>query len=167
VNASDANTTFARRTASYVGGRPRVIRLAINSKELMVAGRFDHWLPVAMEGNGAESAAQLFFDITGMARRPDDEELFSFEATKVKRAGDLAFIATGTLRQGETERTVEAVIQTPMAHTPFLAITFPLEQSAFPEIWADLAALVAGPRPEGGVQMTPRAWLRVPTLATA
>jgi hypothetical protein len=167
VNASDANTTVARRTASYVGGRPRVIRLAINSKELMVAGRFDHWVPVAMEGNGAEGAAQLFFDVTGMARRADDEELFSFESTEVKRVGDLAFVARGTLRQGETERVVDAVVQTPMAHTPFLAITFPLDQAAFPEIWGDLAALVAGGRNDGALQITPRAWLRVPALAAA
>jgi hypothetical protein len=167
VNASDANTTVARRTASYVGGRPRVIRLAINSKQLMVAGRFDHWVPVAMEGNGAETAAQVLFDVTGMAGRAEDEELFSFEATEVKRVGDLAFVAKGTLRQGETERTVDVVVQTPMAHTPFVALTFPLEQSAFPEIWADLAALVAGTRNDGQIQMTPRAWLTAPALATA
>jgi hypothetical protein len=165
VNASDANTTLARRSTPYVGGSPHVIRLAITSKDLMVAGRFDHWLPVAMEGDGAEGAAQIFFDVTGMARNPEDAELFSFESTKVKRLGDLAFVATGTLKVGEVERSVEAMVQTPLAHTPFVAITFPLDQAAFPEIWGDLSALVTGRA--DGTQMSPRAWLKAPTLAAA
>jgi hypothetical protein len=166
VNASDANTTVARRSASYVGGKPHVIRLSISSKDLMLDGRFDHWVPVAMEGDGAEGAAQLFFDVTGMAGRGEEDELFSFESTKVKRLGELAFVATGLLRQGEVERTVDAVVQTPLAHTPFFAITFPLDQAAFPDVWGDLSALVSV-RTEGGTQMTPRAWLRAPALASA
>jgi hypothetical protein len=166
VNASDTNTTVARRAASYVDGKPHVIRLAIRSKDLMVSGRFDHWVPVAMEGNGAEGAAQLFFDVTGMADRAEDGELFSFESEKVKRLGDLAFVATGTLQQGDVKRTVDAVVQTPMAHTPFFAVTFPLDPTSFPEIWTDLSALVTA-RTDGNAQMSPRAWLRTPTLATA
>jgi hypothetical protein len=85
----------------------------------------------------------------------------------VKRVGDLAFVAKGTLRQAETERAVDVVVQTPMAHTPFLALTIPLDQLAFPEIWADLAALVAGTRNDGQIQITPRAWLTAPALAAA
>jgi hypothetical protein len=120
-----------------------------------------------MEGNGAEGAAQLFFDVTGMAGADvDPAELFSFESEQVKRVGELAFVARGTIRQGDIERTVDALVQTPMAHTPFFAVTFPLDQTAFPEVWGDLSALV-GSRSEGGIQMTPRAWLRVPTLASA
>jgi hypothetical protein len=166
VNASDTDTTLARRAASYVDGKPHVIRLAIRSKDLMVSGRFDHWVPVAMEGNGAEGAAQLFFDVTGMSRGPEDGELFSFESDKVKRLGGLAFVATGTLQQGDVKKTVDAVVQTPMAHTPFLAVTFPLDASIFSEIWTDLSALVAA-RTDGNTQMSPRAWLRTPTLGTA
>jgi hypothetical protein len=152
--------------ASYVDGKPHVVRLAIRSKELMVAGRFDHWVPVAMEGNGAEGAAQLFFDVTGMTSRPEDAELFSFESTQVKRVGELAFVATGTLQQGDVERTVDAVVQTPMAHTPFLAITFPVDETVFPDVWSDLSDLVSA-LPDGNSQMGPRAWLRAPTLAAA
>src|SRR4051794_5669119 len=105
MNAAD--TALARREAPYVNGRPEVIRLEIRSKELTVNGRFNHWLPVAMEGDGAEGAAQIFFDVTGMAGKSVEGDLFSFEATKVKRLGDQAFVASGTLQQGDVTRAVE------------------------------------------------------------
>jgi len=165
VNTSNADQVAPRR-APYVDGKPTVIRLDVRSKDLVVSGRFNHWLPVAIEGDGAEGAAQLFLDVTGMARRGEEGELFSFESTEVKRVGDLAFVATGTLRRGDVERKVEAMIQTPIAHTPFLAITVPLDQAAFPDVWGNLSALV-GTRSEAGAQLTPRAWLRIPVLAAA
>jgi hypothetical protein len=167
VNTSDAESIdLARRAASYVDGNAHVVTLAIRSKELMVTGRFDHWVPVAMEGNGAEGAAQLFFDVTGMAGKPEDAELFSFESTQVKRIGDLAFVATGTLQRGDVTRTVQVMVQTPMAHTPFFAVTFPIDETTFPEVWSDISALIAA-RQDGNNQMSPRAWLRAPQLAVA
>jgi hypothetical protein len=166
VNASDTDTTIARRSASYVGGNSSVVQLSITSKDLVIAGRFDHWLPVAMEGNGAEGAVQVLFDVTGLSTRQEDGELFSFEATKVKRVNAQSFAVTGLLKQGEVERTVEALVQTPMAHTPFVAITFPLDATAFPELWGDLSALVSGHN-DNAVPMSPRAWLRAPALAAA
>ena len=133
----------------------------------MIAGRFNHWMPVAIEGgSGADSAAQIFFDVTGLARSDDSaDELFSFTARTVERIGELAFVAKGTLQQGDVERPVDAVVQTPMSHTPFVAITFPLDQGAFPEVWGDLSALVAT-RTDSS-QLGPRAWVKAPMLATA
>jgi hypothetical protein len=145
-----------------------VIRIAINGKELMLAGRFNHWVPVAVEGGtGGESAVQLFFDVTSLARTDEQDELFSFTSTSVKRIGDLAFVVKGTMKQGEVERNVDAVVQTPLAHTPFVAITLPFEEEAFPEIWSDMAALVSARVDGESAQMHPSAWLKAPTLATA
>jgi hypothetical protein len=146
-----------------------VIRLAINGKELMLAGRFNHWVPVAVEGGGkdAEGAVQLFLDVTSLAGADENEDLFSFTSTSVKRIGDLAFVVKGTMKQGEVERPVDAVVQTPLAHTPFVAITLPFEEEAFPEIWSDLAALVSARVDGESAQMHPAAWLKAPTLATA
>jgi len=166
VNTPDTETDLARRAASYVDGNPHIVNLSIRSKDLLVAGRFDHWLPVALEGNGAEGAAQLFFDVTGMAGKTDAGELFSFESTQVRRLGELAFVATGTLQRGDVKRTVDVMVQTPMAHTPFFAVTFPVDETIFPEVWSDLSALIAA-RHDGDTQMTPRAWLRAPRLASA
>jgi hypothetical protein len=61
---------------------------------------------------------------------------------------------------------MEAVIQTPPAHTPFLVVTFSIDRKKFPEIWGDLAAVVAT-RDDSNSQLHPRAWLRAPTLASA
>jgi hypothetical protein len=153
----------------YDGARSQAIGLEIAGAELMVNGRFDHWVPVAAEGGGGdEGAVQIFFDVTGMAPPVErsGEELFSFTATDVDRLGPFAYLSRGYIRHGEEEAPMEAVIQTPPAHTPFVVVTFSIDRRKFPEIWKDLATVVAN-RPDGNAQMHPRAWLRAPTLASA
>jgi hypothetical protein len=153
----------------YDGARSQIIELAISGGELMVRGRFDHWVPVAAEGaNPEEGAVQIFFDVTGMARPQDPEsrELFGFSATEVERLGPFAYIARGTMRKGDLEEPMEAVIQTPPAHTPFVVITFSIDRKKFSDVWEDLTAVVAT-RDDNNSQLHPRAWLRAPALATA
>lgn len=151
----------------YDGARSQTIDLAIHGADLMVGGRFDHWVPVAAEGaNPDEGAVQIFFDVTGMARAQDPQELFSFSASDVERLGPFAYIAKGTMRKGEEEQPMEAVIQTPPAHTPFVVVTFSIDRKKFPEVWEDLTAVVAT-RDDHNSQLHPRAWLRAPTLASA
>jgi hypothetical protein len=155
----------------YDGARSQTIRMEIAGSELMVNGRFDHWVPVAAEGGpegGAtdEGAVQVFFDVTGMASPSDREELFAFHANEVEKLGPFAYIVKGTVTRGDRSESMEAVVQTPPAHTPFLVITFAIDRKKFPEIWEDLAAVVAA-RDDQSSQIHPRAWLRPPTLATA
>jgi hypothetical protein len=146
--------------------RSRAIALSINGPELMVKGRFDHWVPVAAEGTSAEEGAvQIFFDVTGMARRQDRDELFSFQATEVDRLGPFAYIAKGLMAKGDVSEAMEAVIQTPPAHTPFVVVTFSIDRRLFANVWEDLA-LVAATRDDKTTQLHPRAWLRPPTLAS-
>jgi hypothetical protein len=138
----------------------------------MISGSFDHWVPVAMDGDGSEGMVQLFFDVTGMARPAADGSgdeqplLFTFEANEVERVGELAHRATGKIRRGDVERSVDALVQTPAAHTPFVALTFAVDEKAFPEIWSELSALV-GSHEDTRAQIYPRAWLRAPQLASA
>jgi hypothetical protein len=153
--------------AVFDGARSQTIGLSIAGADLMVKGRFDHWLPVAAEGaTPDEGAVQIFFDVTGMARPQDVDELFSFHASDVERLGPFAYIAKGAMRQGEAQEVMEAVIQTPPAHTPFVVVTFSIDRKKFPDMWHDLSAVVAG-RDENNAQLHPRGWLRAPTLATA
>ena len=171
VTGSNTNPTIAPSTASrYLGIRPPAIRLAIRGPELMISGTFDHWVPVAMDGDGSEGMVQLFFDVTGMARPgqegDEQEELFSFEADEVERVGELAHRASGKIRRGNVERSVDALVQTPAAHTPFVALTFAVDEKAFPEVWSELSALV-GSNEDTRAQIYPRAWLRAPQLASA
>jgi hypothetical protein len=150
----------------YDGARSQTIRLAIAGSELMVNGRFDHWVPVAAEGGGEEGAVQIFFDVTGTAISQPTDDLFGFHATEVEKLGPFAYVVKGTITKGDRSEPMEAVVQTPPAHTPFLVITFAVDRKKFPEIWEDLAAVVAT-RDDQNSQIHPRAWLKPPTLATA
>jgi hypothetical protein len=150
----------------FDGARSQAIGLSIAGAELMVNGRFDHWVPVAAEGaSGEEGAVQVFFDVTGMARAQDRDDLFAFEATDVDRLGPFAYIAKGMMIHGDTIEPMEAVVQTPPAHTPFLVVTFSIDRKKFPQVWDDLTATV-GAGEGSNSQIHPRAWLRPPTLAT-
>jgi hypothetical protein len=165
----DSHSSIANIPAPpvYDGARSQTIRLAIAGSDLMVNGRFDHWVPVAAEGGSPEEGAvQIFFDITGMARAQQPDELFSFQATDVDRLGPFAYVVKGTMTKGDTSEPMEAVVQTPPAHTPFLVVTFAIDRKVFPNVWEDLSAVVAA-RDEQTSQIHPRAWLRAPTLATA
>jgi hypothetical protein len=153
--------------AVYDGARSQAIHLSIAGSELMVNGHFDHWVPVAAEGASPdEGAVQIFFDVTGMARAPEGEALFSFHANDVDRLGPFAFIAKGVMHKGDLDEPMEAVVQTPPAHTPFVVVTFSIDRKKFSDIWQDLTAVVAT-RDEQNTQLHPRAWLRTPTLASA
>jgi hypothetical protein len=151
----------------FDGARSQAIGLSIAGSELLVNGRFDHWVPVAAEGASAdEGAVQIFFDVTGMARAQDRDDLFSFHASDVDRLGPFAYIAKGTVTRGDTIEPMEVVVQTPPAHTPFLVVTFSIDRKKFADVWEDLTATVEA-RDAASSQIHPRAWLRAPTLATA
>ena len=151
----------------YDGARSQTIEMSIAGADLLVSGRFDHWVPVAAEGaTPDEGAVQIFFDVTGMARSHDPEQLFAFHSLEVERLGPFAYIAKGTITRGELVEPMEAVIQTPPAHTPFVVVTFSIDRQKFPEIWEELTAVVAT-RPDHNSQLHPRAWLRPPALASA
>jgi hypothetical protein len=151
----------------FDGSRSQTIGLSIAGADLMVRGRFDHWLPVAAEGaTPDEGAVQIFFDVTGISRPQDVDELFSFQSVEVERLGPFAYITKGIMRQGDSQEVMEAVIQTPPAHTPFVVVTFSIDRKKFPEMWQELTAVVAT-RDESHGQLQPRGWLRAPTLATS
>ncbi len=143
--------------------RSRTLRLSIRGGALMLEGRFDHWVPLAVD----DDSVQLCLDVTGMTRpaEPRAEELFSVTAHSVKQVGPLAYKATGTLRSGKSQKPVELVLQTPPAHTPFVVLTIPIDRARFPEVWDELVATVAARTNDAPLH--PRAWLRAPDLAAA
>jgi hypothetical protein len=170
MTGSEADRASTKRSGPKVAGETPTIRLSLNGDELMVSGRFDHWAPVALEGDAGQiGAAQIFFDVTGMAGprlRDVDDELFSYTSHSVQRIGALAYAAKGTMKRGDVEQKVDAVVQAPAAHTPFVVITFSIPRDSFPEVWEQLSTIVAGQQ-DGAINMAPRAWLRPPTLAAA
>lgn len=157
--------------AAVAGAECQPIHVSVAGEDLVLEGRFDHWLPVAMEGTSPdEGAVQLFFDVTGMAPPesvPDAApDLFSFTATSTTQIGPFAFLAHGVMKHGEAQRGIQAVIQTPAAHTPYFVITFAIDRRRFTEVWDQLQVVVER-RAGTETQMYPRAWLKVPELALA
>jgi hypothetical protein len=144
---------------------PRFIQLDIHGGEVVLAGKFEHWLPVSMETGGDASEAQVVFDVTSPGPANDLGQVFSFASSEVKRTGKGTYVATGTMRRGDVTRKAEAVVHTPLAHSPFAAVTFNVDEGAFPEVWSELSARVSDRVDESEVR--PWAWLRPPEVAVA
>jgi hypothetical protein len=144
---------------------PRFIQLDIHGGEVVLAGKFGHWLPVSLQTGGPDSEAQVVFDVTSPGPANDVGQVFSFTSSEVKRTGKGTYLATGTMRRGDITRDAQAVLQTPLAHSPFAAVTFHVDEGAFPEVWSELSARVADPVDE--TEVRPWAWLRPPELAAA
>jgi hypothetical protein len=149
--------------------RDPAVELHLRGEDLVVEGRFDHWMPVSMESTEAEQGAlQLLFDVTGVApanaNAPTDQ-LLSFTSGAVERVANGALVAAGVLRHGLDEVHAQALIQTPTAHTPFVAITLSFDRERMSELWDRFSALLAARSRDA--QLMPRAWPKEPMLAAA
>lgn len=144
----------------------RRIDLAIHGADLVIDGRFEHWVPVAMETGGGQSEAQVLFDVTSPGPANDGGELFSFTASNVEQLQEGAYLAKGNLRRGDVVRSIEALVQSPVAHSPFASVTFRVDEEAFPEIWTEFSGRLAAHDP-ADTEVRPRAWLLSPVLAAA
>jgi hypothetical protein len=147
--------------------QPRFITLSIRGAELLLDGKFEHWVPMALESGGRQSHAQLVVDVTSTGPTNDSgDELFSFVSSKVRRVADGTYVAQGTMQRADVQRAGEATVQAPAAHSPFAVVTFEVADAAFPEVWDELSARVA--RQDGpDAEVRPRAWLLAPTVAAA
>jgi hypothetical protein len=148
-------------------GQPRFIDLSIRGDELLLEGKFEHWVPMALETGGKRSHAQLVIDVTSPGPANDTgEELFSFVASKVRKVTDDSYVAQGVMQRGDVQRPGRATVQAPAAHSPFAVVTFEMTEAAFPEVWEELSTRVAR---QGGpdAEVRPRAWLLTPTVAAA
>ena len=132
-----------------------------------MAGKFEHWVPMSLETGGKKSEAQLVFDVTSTGPANDTVgEVFSFVSSKVRRVGDGAYLARGTMRRGDVQRASSAMVQAPAAHSPFAVVTFQVDEGAFPELWEELSARVAD-QDDAKAEVRPRAWLLPPVVAAA
>jgi|SRR6185436_785712 len=146
---------------------PRFIDLSIRGDELLLEGKFEHWVPLSLESGGERGHAQVVFDVTSSGPANDTGgELFSFVSSKVRRVADGTYLAQGTMQRGAVHRASKATVQAPAAHSPFAVVTFEVAEAAFPEVWDTLSTRLAsqsGPDAE----VRPRAWLLSPVLAAA
>jgi len=147
--------------------QPHFIDLSIRGEDLLLEGKFEHWVPMALESGGKRNHAQLVFDVTSHGPANDTgDELFSFVSTRVRRVADGAYVAQGTMQRGDVRRAGTATVQAPAGHSPFAVVTFELTEAAFPEVWEELSARVASQEGSKG-EVRPRAWLLTPVIAAA
>ena len=146
------------------------INLRIAGADLLLSGRFEHWVPLALAEGKDEGAAQLLLDVTSTPRSRSESrpvsELFSFTSTSVEAVAPQSYRAKGRLRSHGITRQTEVLLHSPVGHTPFFIMTVPVDRTHFAELWSELedraAVTVAGDK-----ELRPRAWLRAPELAAA
>jgi hypothetical protein len=156
---------------------PEAIELRVNGADLLLAGRFLHWMPVTLiSGKNNEGMAQLLFDVTSNRTVPADRSarsnpLFEFKSSSVKSAGQQAYRLKGTLKSGTgagvESGEVEAILESPRDHTPFFAMTFTLDRSKFESLWTAFEEKAASIIAKGQEELRPWAWMREPQLAAA
>jgi hypothetical protein len=152
------------------------IELQISGAELLLAGRFHHWMPVTLiQGKDEEGLAQVLFDVTSNRAAPkrtrSSRPLFHFKAKSVKAAGPQTYRLQGTMKVATPEGTesgdVTAVLESPRGHTPFFAITFTIDRTKFAGLWTSFEDRAAHAIASGQDELRPWAWLREPVLAAA
>jgi hypothetical protein len=147
--------------------QPRFIALSIRGEDMLLEGKFEHWVPMTLESGGKRGQAQLVVDVTSSGPANDTgNELFSFVSSKVRQVADGTYLVQGVMQRGDVQRTGKATVQAPAQHSPFAVVTFEVTEAAFPEVWEELSARVASQDGSNG-EVRPRAWLLTPTVAAA
>jgi hypothetical protein len=144
------------------------IRLQIAGADLLLSGRFSHWVPVLMsEAQDGTDAVQILFDVTSNRVSGPGSDLFTFKAKSVESVAAQSYRLKGTLTGGGASGEVEAVLQNPPGHTPFFVMLFRLNSQTFPAIWSALEDRAVGVQASGEQELRPEAWVREPDLAAA
>jgi hypothetical protein len=166
VTRPDATPTLHVAATGLDVGQPRFIDLSIRSEDLVLSGKFEHWVPMALESGGKQNEAQLLVDVTSHGPGHGTDAVFSFTSTNVRRMGSDAYLARGTIGRGDVQRAIEVLVQAPQRHSPFAAMTFRLDEPVFPDVWSELAARYAA-HTDSSAEVRPRAWLLTPAVASA
>jgi hypothetical protein len=165
--------TSSTMSATPVASPSAAIELRIGGADLLLAGRFLHWMPVTLvNGKNDEGLAQVLFDVTSnraaaKGKGKDTRPLFEFQATSVKSTGPQTYRLKGRIKAGLSSGEVEARLESPRGHTPFFAITFTLDRSKFAALWSAFEERAAAAVANGVEELRPWAWLREPQLAAA
>jgi hypothetical protein len=145
------------------------LRLQIAGADLLLSGRFEHWMPVLLsEGNEKEPATvQLLVDVTSNRSRHQGKDLLTFKTRSVQASGPQTYRLKGTLQADGQSREVEAVLRNPPGHTPFFLLLLHIDQASFPGLWEAIEERAVRVQDSGQEELRPRAWLRAPELAAA
>ena len=146
------------------------IELRIGGADLLLAGRFHHWMPVTLiNGKDDEGLAQVLFDVTSNraapGRRPARSVRVSCDVGQEHGAAVVQL--KGRIKAGIFSGRCRSVAGKPARHTPFFAITFTIDREKFADLWTAFEDRAATAIANGEEELRPWAWLREPQLAAA
>jgi polyisoprenoid-binding protein YceI len=150
------------------------IDLHIHGKGLLLSGTFGGWQSRLVLGPDLDDVGvSLFVDSTSVAAGRDvdtSDKLFSFRSRSVESLGRGRYRVIGDFTGADETRELALDVETPLGHTPLIAVSFAAEKKDFGEGYEALvenATLFSdrnddeSPRPEAA------AWLVAPEVASA
>lgn len=149
----------------------QALRLDIAGSNLLIAGTFEQWVPLVMEGLRDDRAVQLLVDLTSSkgtaeaAAVNDNKLLFSFEGHDIKRM-PVGHRVRGTLTLGTQSAPAEVLLQAPAAHTPFAVLAFEVPEG-FETMWDEMSKRADDNAARGETEVRAWGWLRPPAVAAA
>jgi polyisoprenoid-binding protein YceI len=151
------------------------IDLHIHGKGLLLNGTFAGWQSRLILGPDLDDVGvSLFVDSTSVGaniRKAADasDKLFSFRSRSVESLGRGRYRVIGDFTGAEATREMALDVETPLGHTPLIAVSFAAEKKDFGEGYQALVENAnlfdrpdeEGPRPEAA------GWLVVPEVGSA
>lgn len=159
------------------------IDLAITGDELMLSGRFTDWESrVSMGPDLDQLFVRLAIDATSVGNTvgsapesaasdgASDEQpvLFSFHGRQASLVSSGVYQVTGEFIGPTVTRELQVQLETPVAHSAMLVLSFDARKSDFGRDWTKLLSNVVpfGARADGSPAYA-RAWMTLPDLAAA
>jgi polyisoprenoid-binding protein YceI len=148
------------------------IDLRINGKGLMLSGNFTSWQSRLVLGPDLDDVGvSLFVDATSVDERADADTLFSFRSRSVESLGKGRYRVIGDFTGAAAPRELAVKVETPLGHTPLIALSFDAERKDFGDRFQLLVenTTLFGRLEDGDEQPRREAagWLTVPNVAAA
>lgn len=159
-------------TSPETGSQPG-LDLQIHGGGLLLSGNFGAWQSRVILGPDLDDVGvTLFVDATSVVPAPtvQTENLFTFHSRSVKSLGKGRYKVLGDFTGAEPTRELTVDVETPLGHTPLIALSFSAEKKDFGEHWSQLVenATLFGKIPTSeGPQREAAGWLTTPTVAAA
>ena len=160
---------------AYVGSmteRPG-IDLQIRGKGLLLSGTFGGWQSRLVLGPDLDDVGvSLFVDSTSVGTDVDrSEKLFSFRSRSVESLGKGRYRVIGDFTGVDAPRELALDVETPLGHTPLIAVSFDAAKKDFGETGyqalVENATLFGKAADEDGPQREAAGWLVAPDVAAA
>lgn len=170
-------TTFQKDAPKPIVDEPRrSVDLDLSGDAFFLKGRFQEWESGLAFGPDLDRVnVRLAIDATSAARGPGDApgddidrapNLFSFASREVLPDGRGSYRALGTFTGPRGSKRMEMALETPVAHTPLIVVTFSAKKQDFGDGWHGLIANEV-PFAADEPSRPAHAWLLPPSLASA